>query len=125
MDTATPRRYPAAGYPKDRDPRCRTIIPAPARGWPEIALFEWELSAESWTDRHPHSEYNYVIDGKLFVDCAGVTIEAGPGDVVHVPPGLEGRYWTPTHARLLAIYGPCPQGVSPHTDQEPPGTAPA
>ena len=73
-------------------------------------MFEWELTSESWTDRHPHSEYNFVIEGQLFVDCAGVTIEAGKGDVVHVPPDQVGRYWTPTYARLLAIYGPSSGG---------------
>jgi ethanolamine utilization protein EutQ (cupin superfamily) len=69
-------------------------------------LSEWELSAESWTDQHPHSEYNFVIEGQLFVESDGVTVEAQAGDVVRVPAGAVGRYWAPTYARLLAIYGP-------------------
>ena len=87
-------------------PKCRVIVPPAAGGWSEPALFEWELTAESWTDQHPHSEYNFVIEGQLFVESGGVTVEAHPGDVVHVPPGAVGRYWAPNHARLLAIYGP-------------------
>lgn len=67
---------------------------------------EWELRGESWTDEHPHSEYNYVIEGQLFVQSGGVTVEVQPGEVVHVAPGTAGRYWAPRYARLLAIYGP-------------------
>ena len=69
-------------------------------------MFEWELIAESWTDEHPHSEYNYVLEGQLFVESGGVTVEAHAGDLVQVPAGAVGRYWAPTYARLLAIYGP-------------------
>jgi ethanolamine utilization protein EutQ (cupin superfamily) len=88
------------------EPKCRTIMPAVQSGWSEPVLFEWELTAESWTDQHPHSEYNFVIEGQLFVESGGVTVEAQAGDVVRVPAGAVGRYWAPTYARLLAIYGP-------------------
>jgi mannose-6-phosphate isomerase-like protein (cupin superfamily) len=87
-------------------PKCRVIVPPAQDGWSEPVLFEWELTAESWTDQHPHSEYNFVIEGQLFVETAGVTVEAKAGDVVHVPAGSVGRYWAPTYARPLAIYGP-------------------
>ena len=69
-------------------------------------MFEWELTAESWTDQHPHSEYNFVIDGQLFVESGGVTLVAQAGDVVRVPAGAIGQYQAPTYARLLANYGP-------------------
>ena len=88
------------------EPKCRVIIPPLKSGWSEPVLFEWELTAESWTDQHPHSEYNFVIEGQLFVESGGVTVEAQAGDVVRVPAGTVGRYWAPTYARLLAIYGP-------------------
>lgn len=91
-------------------PKCRTIIPPAPGGWSEPALFEWELTAESWSDQHPHSEYNFVIEGQLFVESGGVTVEALAGDVVRVPAGSEGRYWAPKYARLLAIYGPSSGG---------------
>jgi mannose-6-phosphate isomerase-like protein (cupin superfamily) len=87
-------------------PICRVIIPPAPGGWSEPALFEWELTAESWSDEHPHSEYNFVIEGQLFVESGGVTVEANAGDVVRVPAGTAGRYWAPKYARLLAIYGP-------------------
>jgi uncharacterized cupin superfamily protein len=88
------------------NPKCRVIMPTAQGGWSEPALFEWELTAESWTDQHPHSEYNYVIEGQLFVESGGVTVEAQAGDVVRVPAGAVGKYWAPKYARLLAIYGP-------------------
>jgi mannose-6-phosphate isomerase-like protein (cupin superfamily) len=102
-----PTKFGRTGFEDERGgPKCRTII-APAKGgWSEPALFEWELRAETWTDVHPHSEYNFVIEGHLFVESGGVTVEARTGDVVRVPPGTAGRYWSPTYARLLAIYGP-------------------
>ena len=61
----------------------------------------WELTAESWTDEHPHSEYNFVIEGQLFVECGGVTVEAQTGDVVRVPAGAVGRYWAPKYASII------------------------
>lgn len=108
----TPTKFPRADF-NDRDkPRCRVIIPPREGGWSEPALFEWELRAESWTDEHPHSEYNFVIEGQVFVESGGVTVEAQAGDVVQVPPGAAGRYWAPEYARLLAIYGPSKGGLS-------------
>ncbi len=93
-------------------PKCRIILPALKGGWLEPAMFEWELTAESWTDEHPHSEYNFVIEGQLFVESGGVTVEAQRGDVVRVPAGAVGKYWAPKYARLLAVYGPSKGGPS-------------
>lgn len=101
-----PTVYAGPPSAEGRIPRCRTIIPPLTGGWPEIAMFEWELSSESWTDRHPHSEYNFVLEGHLFVESGGITVEAHQGEVVRVPPHAVGRYWTPSYARLLTIYGP-------------------
>lgn len=97
----------ARGDLADRDgPGCRDIIAATASGWSEPAIMEWQLRGESWTDWHPHVEYNYVIEGQLLVESGGVTVEARRGDLVRVPAGTVGRYWAPEYARLLAIYGP-------------------
>jgi mannose-6-phosphate isomerase-like protein (cupin superfamily) len=99
----------ARTVPAERDgPSCRAIIAPAETGWTEPAMFEWELKSESWTDEHPHCEYNYVIEGQLFVESGGVTVEALAGDVVRVPAGAIGRYWATGYARLLAIYGPNP-----------------
>ena len=109
---STPTKFSRTHYSGHDKPKCRVITPAPKGGWSEPALFEWELSAESWTDEHPHSEYNFVIEGQLFVECGGVTIEAQTGDVVRVPAGAVGKYSAPKYARLLAIYGPSKGGPS-------------
>ena len=110
--TGTPTKFPRTDLGADDKPKCRVIVPPVSGGWSEPALFEWELTAESWTDEHPHSEYNFVIEGQLFVESGGVIIEAQTGDVVRVPAGATGRYWAPTYARLLAIYGPSQGGAS-------------
>jgi len=108
----TPTKYSTTDFSGHDKPKCRAIIPPVQGGWSEPALFEWELTAESWTDEHPHSEYNFVIEGQLFVESGGVTVEAHTGDVVQVPAGAVGKYWAPTYARLLAIYGPSNGGPS-------------
>jgi uncharacterized cupin superfamily protein len=91
-------------------PKCRSIVSATSSDWTEPVLSEWELAGEAWTDRHPHTEYNFVIEGQLFVESGGTTVEARAGDVVRVPAGTAGRYWAPRYARLLAIYGPSAGG---------------
>ena len=108
----TPTKYSRTELSGHDKPKCRVIMPPLQSGWSEPALFEWELTAESWTDEHPHSEYNFVIEGQLFVECGGVTVEAQAGDVVRVPAGAVGRYSAPKYARLLAIYGPSKGGPS-------------
>jgi mannose-6-phosphate isomerase-like protein (cupin superfamily) len=105
-DPNTPTRYPRTGLDGHDRPKCRVIRPPVQGGWSEPAIFEWELTAETWTDEHPHSEYNFVIEGELVVESGGVTVEAQAGDVVRVPPGAVGTYSAPRYARLLAIYGP-------------------
>jgi mannose-6-phosphate isomerase-like protein (cupin superfamily) len=110
---STPRKFSRTDLTGHGKPKCRVILPPPVQGgWSEPALFEWELTGESWTDEHPHSEYNFVIEGQLFVESGGVTVEALSGDVVQVPAGAVGRYWAPKYARLLAIYGPSEGGTS-------------
>jgi quercetin dioxygenase-like cupin family protein len=107
-----PTKFPRTPLSGHSEPKCRVILPPVRGGWSEPVLFEWELTAESWTDQHPHSEYNFVIEGQLFVESGGVTVEAQAGDVVRVPPGAIGRYWAPKYARLLAVYGPSGGGSS-------------
>jgi hypothetical protein len=108
----TPVKFPRAPLSGCDEPKCRVILPPAPGGWSEPVLFEWELTAESWTDEHPHTEYNFVIEGRLFIESGGVTVEARAGDVVRVPAGATGRYWAPEYARLLAIYGPSKGGLS-------------
>lgn len=89
----------------------RHIIAPDDNGWSGFALMEWELTAAQWTDRHPHEEVNFVLAGELHVESDGQTVVAGPGDTVRVLAGSTGRYFAPVHARMLAIYGPNPEGA--------------
>jgi Cupin domain len=107
-----PVKFPRTPLIGQDGPRCRAIVPTTCESWSEPVLSEWELTAESWTDKHPHTEYNYVIEGQLFVESGGETVEARQGDVVRVPAGTAAKYWAPKYARLLAIYGPSPGGLS-------------
>jgi mannose-6-phosphate isomerase-like protein (cupin superfamily) len=115
---STPTKFSRSDLSGSDKPKCRVIVPPAQGARSEPALFEWELTAESWTDEHPHSEYNFVIEGQLFVESGGVTLEAQAGDIVRVPAGAVGRYWAPKYARLLAIYGPSKGGPSRHLGYE-------
>lgn len=102
------------------DPRsgCRAIIAPRERGWDQLAMGEWALTAEGFGDCHPHDEVTYVLEGRLEVDCDGVRASAGPGDVVRVPAGRPAYYFAPDYARMLFIYGPNPNGLPATTFQD-------
>ena len=89
----------------------RDIIVQAGPAWTGLALMEWELREAEWTDRHPHDEINYVLAGSLHVESDGQSVVAGPGDTVVVPAGSKARYTAQTYARMLAIYGPNPEGL--------------
>jgi quercetin dioxygenase-like cupin family protein len=93
------------------DSRGHAFVPPDPQGWAEVAVMEWELSGQEWVDQHPHAEFNYVLEGTLFVEAGGETVEVPAGSVVEVRGGVRGRYWAPVHARMLAIYGPNPDGA--------------
>ena len=92
--------------------RSRWVLEPGGEAWDGFALSEWELTAAGWSDCHPHSETNVVLEGELHVSSGGVTVVASKGDTVTVEAGEVGRYWAPVHARMLAIYGPNPEGES-------------
>ena len=113
-----------ASGPLDAGPAggCREIVPAPVSGWPQIAMGEWELKdGAEHGDCHPHDELNYVLSGLLVVECDGVRVEAGPGDVVRVPGGRPALYSAPAHARMVYAYGPNPDGLPTTTFERAPG----
>ena len=98
---------PLAGAGTDA-PVGRTLFPPDSRDTTSMAVMEWELTSAEWTDRHPHDEFNYVLEGELQVESEGHTIIARTGDLVRVLGGSLGRYAAPNYARMLAIYGPNP-----------------
>jgi len=89
----------------------RSIVDPDDAGWQDVAVMEWELTAAEWKDRHPHDELNFVLEGELHVESEGTTVVAGVGDTVRVHGGSHGRYWAPVYARMLAVYGPNPDGA--------------
>ena len=89
----------------------RAISGSAEGAWTEPVFMEWELAEAQWTDRHPHAEYNYVLEGVLHVECGGTTVVARVGDLVHVPANRRARYFAPRRARMLAVYGANPDGA--------------
>jgi ethanolamine utilization protein EutQ (cupin superfamily) len=90
--------------------RSRRMIHPGSGAWDDVAVSEWELTAAGWSDQHPHTETNIVLEGELHVESGGVTVVASAGDTVTVPAGQAGRYWAPVYARMVAVYGPNPDG---------------
>lgn len=95
---------------EEADNGCRWLIGPPGKSWIQPVLSEWELTNEGWEDQHPHDETTYVLEGELFVEAGGGRVVLRPGDVAVVRAGHLGRYLAPKHARMMAIYGPNPDG---------------
>ena len=89
----------------------RPVNREPAGAWSGPVVTEWELTGAGWEDRHPHTELNVVLAGRLHVESGGIEVVLGPGDCVEVAAGATGRYWAPEYARMLAVYGPNPEGA--------------
>ncbi|WP_326591041.1 cupin domain-containing protein [Streptomyces brevispora] len=89
--------------------RSRWIIP-PVDGGGDYSVSEWSLTGAGWSDRHPHDELNYVIEGELHIESGGTTVVLRPGDAALVAKGETGRYWAPEYARMFAVYGSNPEG---------------
>jgi quercetin dioxygenase-like cupin family protein len=104
------RKLTVGPQANDSEAACLPILPAPASGWPQLAMGEWSLSQGGWTDRHPFDELNYVLEGRLVVECDGEVLEAGPGETIQVFAGSAAHYHAPDHARMLYVYGPNPAG---------------
>ncbi|MGA5699244.1 cupin domain-containing protein [Peterkaempfera bronchialis] len=93
-----------------RNMRSRWIIP-PVDGASSYSVSEWELTRAGWSDRHPHDELNYVLEGELHIETQGKTVVLRPGDAALVPSGQVGRYWAPEYARMYAVYGANLDGI--------------
>lgn len=89
----------------------RAIGPEAVGAWHEPVVSEWELHGAGWQDRHPYSELNVVLEGRLHVESGGVEVVLDPGDAVVIGAGSTGRYWAPRYARMLSVYGPNLDGL--------------
>ena len=49
----------------------RSIVDPDDAGWQSVAVMEWALKAAEWTDRHPHDELNFILEGELHVESDG------------------------------------------------------
>lgn len=65
-------------------------------------LFEPEARTDWHT--HPEGQVLYVVSGTGRVQTAdGETVEVGPGDVVHTPPGEEHWHGAAPHSHMLHL----------------------
>lgn len=107
--------YPAKELQLFREawPRMRNnaILPVLKEGWDDFRVAEWSLEGAAWEDFHPHPEFNYVLEGELHIVVDDQEVVLGPGASATVPAGKLGRYWAPEYARMLAVYGPNPEGL--------------
>src|SRR3954463_14561292 len=75
-----------------------------------VLELEWPRPGERAPEHvHPEAEERYeVIEGRAAFRIAGASSEAGPGEVVAVPPGPPHLAWNPTAApvRLKVEFRP-------------------
>lgn len=100
------------GWPKMR---CRFINAHPVGAWNDFILSEWEMESCGWEDFHPHTETTVVTEGELHIESEGESVILRPGDAARVNAGRLGTYWAPVYARMLATYGPNPDGMESHS----------
>lgn len=79
--------------------------------WTGFIMSEWELKEAIWQDRHPHEEFNLVIEGELHLTCDDQTVILKAGDAATVAPGKLGVYTAPKFAKMVTVYGPNPSGA--------------
>lgn len=99
-------KYPAQPLVGEGEPKFYWVIPPNPAGWSEPVFSFWELTAETWSDHHIHSEWIYIIEGHLFAKVDGVEMEFHKGDIAFIPGGFTGYYKAPVYAKMLSIYGP-------------------
>ncbi|HXY45619.1 MAG TPA: cupin domain-containing protein [Acidimicrobiales bacterium] len=104
------RKLTVGAHASEAGGGCHPILAAPPTGWPQLAMGEWSLARSGWTDRHPFDELNYVLEGRLVVECDGEVLEAGPGETIQVFAGSAAHYHAPERARMIYVYGPNPNG---------------
>jgi quercetin dioxygenase-like cupin family protein len=78
----------------------------------ELVLFEFELVAGiDGAGPHIHRQHVdafYVLDGELELTVDGKTVNARPGELVHVPPGTVHSFRNSSrgHVRFLNLHTP-------------------
>ena len=78
----------------------------------ELVLFEFEMAAQmNGAGPHLHRRHVdsfYVLDGELELTVDGKTVNAQPGELVHVPPGTVHSFRNSSreHVRFLNLHTP-------------------
>lgn len=67
------------------------VLPPQVEGGLGVSVVHFKDGARTnWHD-HPGEQILYILEGRARAGTASEQIEAGPGDVIHMPPGE--RHW--------------------------------
>lgn len=92
------------------------VLTSPERTGSMHAAFDVTVSPGAGAAAHAHTKQDeafFVLEGRatfaIEADGTNRTIEAGPGDLVHVPRGVVHSFAVPDNApvRFLNYYAPC------------------
>ena len=67
-------------------------------------IMEMEQTTFPWTLQY--DEIDYVISGRLTIQCCGKSITAGPGELLLIPRGSSVQFSVPEKARFLYVTYP-------------------
>lgn len=89
--------------------RCEVLLDGPASGGrASITRLTCAPGVGAPPHRHPQAETFQILRGRLTVRCGGEPVTLEPGDLCHVPPGLEHSFTNEdeSEAVLLSIGTP-------------------
>jgi len=95
------------------EPHHRWINYPVPEGWTDPVISLWQLTGEHFTDQHGHIEWNYILEGQLFLEVEGIKVELSKGDIFCIPAGKKAHYTAPNHVKMFAVYGANPKAIMP------------
>jgi quercetin dioxygenase-like cupin family protein len=100
------QRYRWADLPVDRlSPECSRQMVVGERAM--VCLFRYAPSAREPMHHHESEQFSWVIRGRLRFLLPGQSIEAGPGDVVHIPSNVRhGAEVLAEETEVLEVFSP-------------------
>lgn len=73
---------------------------------PRLGAGIMEMTDTSFPWTLNYDEMDYVIDGRLDIQCNGRRVSAGPGELIYIPKGSAITFSVTGHARFLYFVYP-------------------